>query len=188
MVFFHAVSPTCWSALLILSSAESRYETRSNSKNTLIDRFSSDGLNPYNLQSKETFERKNIEIGPQHQQQHIPEQFQSQPQHEAQPKIVENFSNNTQNIATPCDLLPRDDNSQWASLNPVQSDNSIMTPDLLIAGYNIGIDTIGQTLRNPNYQLRSDPIIQKMDIGPWNLSTIEPDNGRVPLEIGACTR
>jgi hypothetical protein len=33
-----------------------------------------------------------------------------------------------------------------------------------------------------------ESIIQKMDTGPWNLSTIEPDIGRVPLEIGACTR
>jgi hypothetical protein len=57
-------------------------------------------------------------------------------------------------------------------------------PDLLQAGYHIGLDTIGQTLRNPNYQLRSDPIIPKQEVGPWNLSTIEPDIGRVPLEIG----
>jgi len=33
-------------------------------------------------------------------------------------------------------------------------------------------------------QLRSDPIIPKSNIGPWNQSTIEPDIGRVPLEIG----
>jgi hypothetical protein len=33
-------------------------------------------------------------------------------------------------------------------------------------------------------QLRSDPIIQKQDIGPWNQSTIEPDLARVPLEVG----
>ena len=81
------------------------------------------------------------------------------------------------------DLLPLDQNSQWASLNPVASGN-IATPDLLQAGYNIGLDTIGQTLRNANLQLRSDPIIQKQNIGPWMQSTIEPDLGRVPLEIG----
>jgi hypothetical protein len=57
-------------------------------------------------------------------------------------------------------------------------------PDLLQAGYHIGLDTIGQTLRNANYQYRSDPIIPKVDIGPWNQSTIEADYGRVPLEIG----
>lgn len=81
------------------------------------------------------------------------------------------------------DLLPLDQNSQWASLNPVNGGNVAM-PDLLQAGYHIGLDTIGQTLRNPNYQLRSDPIIQKVEVGPWNQSTIEGDYGRVPLEIG----
>jgi hypothetical protein len=60
----------------------------------------------------------------------------------------------------------------------------VLMPDLLQAGYHIGIDTIGQTLRNANLQLRSDPIISKSDIGPWMQSTIEPDLARVPLELG----
>ena len=83
----------------------------------------------------------------------------------------------------PSDLLPQDKNSEWAALNPVNQGNAAM-PDLLQAGYHIGLDTIGQTLRNPNYQLRSDPIIPKAEVGPWNKSTIEPDLGRVPLEVG----
>jgi len=84
----------------------------------------------------------------------------------------------------PSDLLPSDQNSQWTNLNPSAGNGPVM-PDLLQAGYHIGLDTIGQTLRNPNYQLRSDPIIPKSDIGPWNQSTIEPDLGRIPLEVGA---
>jgi len=87
-------------------------------------------------------------------------------------------------ITNPAELLPTDTNSEWARLNPINKDNAAM-PDLLQAGYHIGLDTIGQTLRNPNYQLRSDPIIPKADVGPWNKSTIEPDLGRVPLEVGA---
>jgi hypothetical protein len=87
----------------------------------------------------------------------------------------------------PSDLLPQDHNSEWAALNPVNQGNAAM-PDLLQAGYHIGLDTIGQTLRNPNYQLRSDPIIPKADVGPWNKSTIEPDLGRVPLEVGVGAR
>jgi hypothetical protein len=92
-----------------------------------------------------------------------------------------------QPVTNPTDLLPQDQNSQWANLNPGISGSSAggpAMPDLLQAGYQIGLDTIGQTLRNPNYQLRSDPIIPKQEIGPWNMSTIEPDIGRVPLEIG----
>jgi len=86
-------------------------------------------------------------------------------------------------IASPSDLLPSDANSQWAALNPV-SQNSPNMPDLLQAGYHIGMDTIGQTMKNANLQLRSDPIIPKKEIGPWNMSTIEPDLMRVPLEVG----
>jgi hypothetical protein len=88
-----------------------------------------------------------------------------------------------QSVASPQDLLPKDQNSQWAALNPVQQGN-IAAPDLLQAGYHIGLDTIGQTLRNANLQERSDPIIPKSNVGPWNQSTIEPDLGRVPLEVG----
>ena len=86
-------------------------------------------------------------------------------------------------VANPSDLLPHDVNSQWGELNTL-SRNSVNTPDLLQAGYHIGLDTVGQTLRNANLQERSDPIIAKSDIGPWNQSTIEPDFGRTPMEIG----
>jgi hypothetical protein len=92
----------------------------------------------------------------------------------------------SQSVANPADLLPKDANSKWSALNPTSMNSGdILMPDLLQAGYHIGLDTIGQTLRNPNLQLRSDPIIAKADIGPWNQSTIEPDYGRVPLELGA---
>ena len=92
-------------------------------------------------------------------------------------------------ITAPSDLLPVDQNSQWASLNPgMVTNGGAAMPDLLQAGYHIGLDTIGQTLRNPNYQFRSDPIIPKQDIGPWNQSTIEPDLGRVPLEVGVYSK
>ena len=84
-------------------------------------------------------------------------------------------------VANPSDLLPKDQNSQWSALNPNTQDN-VGIPDLLTAGSNIGV--IAQVLRNPTYDIRSDPIIPRSEVGPWNQSTIEPDIGRVPLEIG----
>ena len=90
----------------------------------------------------------------------------------------------SQNTNSPSDLLPVDTNSQWASLNPVNNGNA-MVPDLLQAGYHIGLDTIGQTLKNPNLQIRSEPPIPKVAVGPWNQSTYEPDLMRVPLELGS---
>tara|TARA_B100000123_G_scaffold272269_1_gene254338 strand:- start:3946 stop:4461 length:516 start_codon:yes stop_codon:yes gene_type:complete len=88
-------------------------------------------------------------------------------------------------VANPKDLLPNDENSQWSSLNPSTTNKGdILMPDLLKAGHHIGLDTVGQSLRNANLQLRSDPVISKKDIGPWNQSTIEGDYGRTPLELG----
>ena len=66
-------------------------------------------------------------------------------------------------------------------LNPVNVPDLIMSPTAFI-----GIDTIGNTLRNPTWDLRSDPPIPKQNVGPWNNSTIDADLARVPFEIGAC--
>ena len=92
----------------------------------------------------------------------------------------------TKEVATPKDLLPSDENSQWAALNPSTANKGDMVlPDLLKAGQHVGVDTVGQSLRNANLQLRSDPVITKADAGPWNQSTIEGDFNRVPLELGS---
>lgn len=86
----------------------------------------------------------------------------------------------SQQTASPSELLPNDANSQWASLNPM---SQTQMPDLLQAGYHIGLDTIGQSLKNSNLQLRSDPVIPQMETGPWNKSTIEPDTTRGGLDF-----
>jgi hypothetical protein len=88
------------------------------------------------------------------------------------------------NLQNPAELLPKDSNSQWAQLNP-SGKGELSNINLLKAGYHIGIDTIGQTLRNANLQIRSEPPNPQVYVGPWNMSTIEPDFMRPPLEIGA---
>jgi hypothetical protein len=87
-------------------------------------------------------------------------------------------------LQNPSELLPKDSNSQWAQLNP-SGKGDLSNINLLRAGYHIGIDTIGQSLRNANLQIRSEPPNPKLDVGIWNMSTIEPDLMRVPLELGA---
>lgn len=84
----------------------------------------------------------------------------------------------SQSVSNPSDLLPKDSNSQWASLNPITQGN-VAIPDLLQSGYHIGLDSIGQSLKNANYQDRADPIIERKATGLWNQSTIEPDLARV---------
>ena len=88
------------------------------------------------------------------------------------------------NIQNPAELLPKDSNSQWAQLNP-SGKGELANVNLLKAGYHIGIDTIGQSLRNANLQIRSEPPNPQLNVGPWNTSTIEPDFMRPPLEIGS---
>ena len=82
------------------------------------------------------------------------------------------------------DLLPKDAaNSKWAQMNPM-GQGDVRDQNFLTAGYHIGINTQGQSLRNPNYQLRSEPANPQMPVSPWNIATIEPDVNRRPLEIG----
>jgi hypothetical protein len=86
-------------------------------------------------------------------------------------------------IHNPSDLLPKDSNSQWAQLNP-HGKGDLANINLLKAGYHIGIDTVGQSLRNANLQIRSEPPNPQQYVGPWNQSTIESDFMRPNLEIG----
>lgn len=88
------------------------------------------------------------------------------------------------NIQNPAELLPKDSNSQWAQLNP-SGKGELANVNLLKAGYHIGIDTVGQSLRNANLQIRSEPPNPQLSVGPWNLSTIESDYMRPPLQIGS---
>jgi hypothetical protein len=45
---------------------------------------------------------------------------------------------------------------------------------------------VGQTLRNANLQIRSEPPNPQVAVSPWLNSTIEPDINRRPFEIGGC--
>jgi hypothetical protein len=48
--------------------------------------------------------------------------------------------------------------------------------ELDIAENKLGVDTIGQSKRNASQDLREAPVCPKFNVGPWNNSTIEPDN------------
>ena len=89
----------------------------------------------------------------------------------------------SQPAASPSELLPNDANSEWAKLNPSGS-GDLQNVNLLSAGSLIGIDTVGNTLRNANLQVRSEPANPQLNVGPWQNTTIAPDTMRVPLEIG----
>jgi hypothetical protein len=82
------------------------------------------------------------------------------------------------------DLLPRDANSLWAQVSP-SGQGSLADQNFLTSGFHIGINTVGQTLRNANRQLRSEPLNPQVKVSPWQQSTIDPDINRRPLEINS---
>ena len=83
---------------------------------------------------------------------------------------------------TPGELLPKDQNSVWSQQNPMGT-GSLKGKNFLSAGALIGINTVGQSLRNANYQLRSEPPNPQVAVSVFNQSTIEPDAARRSLEI-----
>lgn len=83
---------------------------------------------------------------------------------------------------TPGELLPKDQNSVWSQQNPMGT-GSLKGKNFLSAGALIGINTVGQSMRNANYQLRSEPPNPQVAVSVFNQSTIEPDMARRSLEI-----
>ena len=107
----------------------------------------------------------------------------------ASPKALDNQQQMDcfpKNELKPEDLLPSDENSEWAQSNPAQNNAELGAQNFLTAGYHVGINTVGQSLRNANYQLRSEPANPQIKVSPWMQSTIEPDTNRQSLEIGSC--
>jgi len=108
--------------------------------------------------------------------------------------IKEGFETQMVNDPTTClkkekltsqDLLPKDaQNLKWANINP-SSQANIEDQNFLTAGYHIGVNTVGQSLRNANLQLRSEIPNPQVAVSPWLISTIEPDVRATTLEIGS---
>ena len=74
-------------------------------------------------------------------------------------------------ILTPKDLLPQDSNSTWAQTVP-NGQGSLGDQNFLNAGFHTGINTVGQSLRNANLQIRSEPPNPQIKVSPWLQTTI----------------
>ena len=83
------------------------------------------------------------------------------------------------------ELLPKERSDMFAQLFPEGQGHLSNRRDFLTSGFHIGINTVGQTLRNANRQLRSDPPNPQVTVSPWINSTITPDLNRRVLEIGS---
>ena len=92
-----------------------------------------------------------------------------------------------QQTLKPEDLLPADEAkaaNEFAST--ALTAEGIMHGNLLKAGEHIGVDTVGQSLRNANRQLRSEPPNPQVNVSPWMNTNIGPDLMRRPLESPSC--
>lgn len=86
----------------------------------------------------------------------------------------------------PEELLPQDNSSTWAQVNP-QGQGSLKNRNFLQAASSIGVNTVGSTLRNASLDLRSEVPNPQVPVSPWMNTTIEPDTGRKPFELGGCS-
>lgn len=85
---------------------------------------------------------------------------------------------------TPSELLPMDQSSIYAQQNPM-GPGSLKGKNFLSAGALIGVNTVGQSMRNANLQIRSEPPNPQVPVSVFMNSTISPDISHRPLEIGA---
>ena len=73
------------------------------------------------------------------------------------------------------DFLPNEKKDNWfQSANTLALDDSALIT--VKAGHHIGVNTVGQSLRNASYDLRGTIPNPKKVISPWMNSTIMPDN------------
>lgn len=72
------------------------------------------------------------------------------------------------------DLLPKK-NENWFETPNVGSklDDANLLADAI---FKVGVDTIGNTKKNPSYDIRGTIANPKFPISPWNNSSYEPDN------------
>ena len=91
-----------------------------------------------------------------------------------------------QNTLTAGDLLPTEESKEISEFNqnyPIGK-GVIKGINFLSSGYHIGVNTVGQSLKNANRQLRSEPPNPQVSVSPWMNSSIAPDLLRRPLEVG----
>lgn len=93
-----------------------------------------------------------------------------------------NIKNNNNKDYNAKDFLPKEINDKWFDTDFSQAKANINDDKLInTERYVIGINTVGQSLKNASYDIRGSIPNPKYSIGPWNNSTIEPDYNLKPL-------
>lgn len=83
------------------------------------------------------------------------------------------------------ELLPSSEHSNWADIYP-EGNGQLQGKNFLNAAHHVGINTVGQHLKNANMQLRSEPSNPQISVSPWLQSSYGPDLLRKTFEVGGC--
>ncbi len=100
---------------------------------------------------------------------------------EARPDVVDVNKNNVKKYDAK-DFLPKEVNSQWFDTDFSQAKVNLNDDKLInTERYVIGVNTVGQSLKNASYDIRGTIPNPKFTVSPWNNSTYEPDFNIKPL-------
>lgn len=98
------------------------------------------------------------------------------------------IANYTKDSLNAGELLPNLSDNTWSKINPSVVSQDLQKKNFLfVPGRHIGVNTVGQSNKNANIQLRSDPPIPRVVVSPWNNSSIldKDEQFRKKLEIGS---
>jgi hypothetical protein len=80
------------------------------------------------------------------------------------------------------DFLPKEINNEWFDTDFSQAKFNINDDKLINTDrYVIGVNTVGQSLKNASHDIRGTIPNPKFTVSPWNNSTYEPDFNIRPL-------
>ena len=103
---------------------------------------------------------------------------------EQPPVLGDEFPVQTDSIAAE-DLLPKSQEAKDFEAQFPLGTGDLASKNFVVAGHNIGINTVSSSMKNANLQLRSDPFIEPKMVSPFLNSTVTPDLNRKNFEIGA---
>ncbi len=93
-----------------------------------------------------------------------------------------NFNRNYLKSYDSKNYLPQEINDEWFDTDFTQAKNKLNSDNLInTEKYVIGVDTVGQSLKNASYDLRGTVANPKYNVSPWLNSTYEPDYNIKPL-------
>lgn len=72
-------------------------------------------------------------------------------------------------------MMPQEIENGWFDVEPLQSTKKIRGTHMIHPKVHMGINTVGNSMRNATHDIRGDIPNPKIPVSPFNNSTIEPD-------------